>query len=100
MGIPWQKGNGWCVFVALSCLLILSFLKVREIVLMLFLKTWKYANGCWIGILFTFVGLQGGIIVSSKSSLVELGSLDCPYNLITARLAELYLLIRFDVRGR
>ena len=42
-----------------------------------------------IGIFISFVGLQGGgIIVSSKSSLVELGSLTVPRKLPIRRLRQ------------
>lgn len=45
---------------------------------------WQKAMAAGIGIFISFVGLQGGgIIVSSKSSLVELGSLTVPTTWIT-----------------
>ena len=65
MGIPWQKAMAG-VFVASVLFTILSFLKVREIVINAIPKDLKYA-----------------IIVSSKSSLVELGSLTVPTTWIT-----------------
>lgn len=72
------------VFVASVLFTILSFLKVREIVINAIPKDLKYAMAAGIGIFISFVGLQGGgIIVSSKSSLVELGSLTVPTTWIT-----------------
>jgi len=57
---------------------------VREIVINAIPKDLKYAMAAGIGIFISFVGLQGGgIIVSSKSSLVELGSLTVPTTWIT-----------------
>ena len=45
---------------------------------------WQKAMAAGIGIFISFVGLQGGgIIVSSKSSLVDLGSLTVPTTWIT-----------------
>ena len=83
MGIPWQKAMAG-VFVASVLFTILSFLKVREIVINAIPKDLKYAMAAGIGIFISFVGLQGGgIIVSSKSSLVELGSLTVPTTWIT-----------------
>ncbi|MCB7112307.1 NCS2 family permease, partial [[Eubacterium] rectale] len=56
----------------------------REIVINAIPKDLKYAMAAGIGIFISFVGLQGGgIIVSSKSSLVELGSLTVPTTWIT-----------------
>ena len=83
MGIPWQKSMAG-VFVASVLFTILSFLKVREIVINAIPKDLKYAIAAGIGIFISFVGLQGGgIIVSGKSSLVELGSLTVPTTWIT-----------------
>lgn len=83
MGIPWQKAMAG-VFVASVLFTILSFLKVRGIVINAIPKDLKYAMAAGIGIFISFVGLQGGgIIVSSKSSLVELGSLTVSTTWIT-----------------
>ncbi|MBB1079899.1 NCS2 family permease [Limosilactobacillus sp. STM2_1] len=83
MGIPWQKAMAG-VLVASVLFTILSFLKVREVVINAIPKDLKYAMAAGIGIFISFVGLQGGgIIVASKSSLVELGSLTVPTTWIT-----------------
>lgn len=83
MGIPWQKAMAG-VFVASVLFTVLSFMKVRELVINAIPQDLKYAMAAGIGIFISFVGLQGGgIIVASKSSLVELGSLTVPTTWIT-----------------
>lgn len=62
----------------------LSFLKVREIVIDAIPKDLKLAMAAGIGIFIAFVGLQGGgLVVASKTSLVEIGSLAVPTTWLT-----------------
>lgn len=83
MGIPWQKAMAG-VFVASVLFTILSFLKVREIVINAIPHDLKLAISAGIGIFIAFVGLQGGgLIVASKSSLVQMGSLTVPTTWLT-----------------
>ncbi|MDM7517104.1 NCS2 family permease [Lentilactobacillus sp. TOM.63] len=83
MGIPWPKAMAG-VFVASVLFTILSFLKVREIVIDAIPKDLKLAMAAGIGIFIAFVGLQGGgIIVASKTSLVAIGSLTVPTTWLT-----------------
>ncbi|WP_054654316.1 NCS2 family permease [Lentilactobacillus kisonensis] len=83
MGIPWPKAMAG-VFVASVLFTILSFLKVREIVIDAIPKDLKMAMAAGIGIFIAFVGLQGGgIIVASKTSLVAIGSLTVPTTWLT-----------------
>ena len=57
---------------------------------------WQKAMAAGIGIFISFVGLQGGgIIVSSKSSLVELGSLTVPTTWITIFVIFLIAILMF-----
>ncbi|XVK19395.1 NCS2 family permease [Pediococcus pentosaceus] len=78
MGISWQKAMAG-VFIASVLFTILSFLKVREIVIDAIPKDLKLAMAAGIGIFIAFVGLQGGgLVVASKTSLVEIGSLAVP----------------------
>ncbi|MCT6652891.1 NCS2 family permease [Lactiplantibacillus plantarum] len=83
MGIPWQKAMAG-VFVASVLFTILSFMKVREIVINAIPKNLKMAMAAGIGIFIAFVGLQGGgLIVANKSSLVAIGSLTVPTTWLT-----------------
>jgi AGZA family xanthine/uracil permease-like MFS transporter len=59
MGISWQKAMAG-VFIASVLFTILSFLKVREIVIDAIPKDLKLAMAAGIGIFIAFVGLQGG----------------------------------------
>ena len=70
MGIPWEDAMAG-VLVAAVLFTILSFLKVREIVIDSIPQDLKYAMAAGIGIFISFVGLQGGgLIIANKSSLV------------------------------
>lgn len=92
MGISWQKAMAG-VFIASVLFTILSFLKVREIVIDAIPKDLKLAMAAGIGIFIAFVGLQGGgLVVASKTSLVEIGSLAVPTTWLT--ILE-YLLLLF-----
>lgn len=83
VGIPWQKAMTG-VFVASVLFTILSFLKVREIVINAIPHDLKLAMASGIGLFIAFVGLQeGGLVVASKSSLVTLGSLEVPTTWLT-----------------
>ncbi|UQB01578.1 NCS2 family permease [Pediococcus pentosaceus] len=83
MGISWQKAMAG-VFIASVLFTILSFLKVREIVIDAIPKDLKLAMAAGIGIFIAFVGLQGGgLVVASKTSLVEIGSLAVPTTWLT-----------------
>lgn len=83
MGISWQKAMAG-VFVASVLFTILSFLKVREMVINAIPKDLKLAMAAGIGIFIAFVGLQGGgLVTASKTSLVEIGSLTVPTTWLT-----------------
>ncbi|WP_054732676.1 NCS2 family permease [Secundilactobacillus similis] len=83
MGIPWEKAMAG-VFVASVLFTILSFLKVREIVIDAIPKDLKLAMAAGIGIFIAFVGMQGGgLIVADKSSLVAIGSFTVPTTWLT-----------------
>lgn len=78
MGIPWEDAMAG-VLVASVLFTILSFLKVREVVIDAIPQDLKYAMAAGIGIFISFVGLQGGgLIVANKSSLVGIGSFTVP----------------------
>ncbi|WP_304056806.1 NCS2 family permease [Levilactobacillus namurensis] len=83
MGIPWEKAMAG-VFIASILFTILSFLKVREIVIDAIPSDLKMAIASGIGIFIAFVGLQGGgLVVANKSTLVAMGSLTVPTTWLT-----------------
>lgn len=83
MGIPWQKAMAG-VFVASILFTLVSFFKIREIVIDAIPQDLKYAMAAGIGIFIAFVGLQGGgLVVASKTSLVEIGSFTVPTTWLT-----------------
>lgn len=83
MGIPWQTAMAGVV-VASVIFTLLSLFKIREIVIDAIPHDLKLAMAAGIGIFIAVVGLKGGgIVVASKSSLVELGSLTVPTTWLT-----------------
>ncbi|WP_040533153.1 NCS2 family permease, partial [Ligilactobacillus pobuzihii] len=83
MGIPWQKAMAG-VFVASVLFTILSFFKIREVVIDAIPQDLKYAMAAGIGIFIAFVGLQGGgLVVADKSSLVAIGPFTEPTTWLT-----------------
>jgi AGZA family xanthine/uracil permease-like MFS transporter len=78
MGISWQTAMAEIV-IASVIFTIISIFKIREIVINAIPNDLKLAMAAGIGIFIAFVGLQeSGLIVGSKSSLVQIGSLTVP----------------------
>ncbi|WP_456061829.1 NCS2 family permease [Bacillus niameyensis] len=74
MGVPWETALAGVV-VASLLFFIISFMKIREIVIDAIPHDLKLAMSAGIGIFIAFVGLQGGgIIVKEDSTLVTIGS--------------------------
>ncbi|ALB29535.1 NCS2 family permease [Companilactobacillus heilongjiangensis] len=83
MGIPWQTAMAG-VFASSILFLLISVLKLREIVIDSIPRDLKLAMAAGIGLFIAFVGLQGGgLVVASKSTLVEMGSLTVPTTWLT-----------------
>ena len=83
MGIKWQTALAGVV-VASIIFTILTFFKIREIVINAIPHNLKLAMAAGIGMFIAFIGLQGGgLVVASKSSLVQLGSLTVPTTWLT-----------------
>ncbi|MFD1471946.1 NCS2 family permease [Companilactobacillus mishanensis] len=83
MGIPWQTAMAG-VLVSSVIFLIISLLKIREIVIDAIPHDLKLAVAAGIGIFIAFVGLQGGgLITASKSTLVTMGSFTVPTTWLT-----------------
>lgn len=78
MGIPWQTAMAG-VFMSSILFLLISVLKLRELVIDSIPHDLKLAMASGIGLFIAFVGLQGGgLVTASKSTLVEMGSLTVP----------------------
>ncbi len=74
MGYPWQVALA-AVFVEGVIFIILSVTKFRTAVINAIPISQKYAIGAGIGLFLTLIGLkEAGIIVSSKATLVTLGT--------------------------
>lgn len=83
MGIPWQTAMAG-VFISSILFLILSLVKLREIVIDAIPHDLKLAMAAGIGIFIAFVGFQGGgLITGSKSTLVAMGSFTVPTTWLT-----------------
>ncbi|GAQ02444.1 guanine permease [Companilactobacillus farciminis] len=83
MGIPWQTAMAG-VFMSSILFLLISVLKLRELVIDSIPHDLKLAMAAGIGLFIAFVGLQGGgLVTASKSTLVEMGSLTVPTTWLT-----------------
>ncbi len=83
MGIPWQQAMGG-IFIASILFTLVSFFKLREIIIDAIPQDLKYAMAAGIGIFISFVGLQGGgIIIADQSSMVSIGSFKEPTTWLT-----------------
>jgi len=83
MGIPWQAALG-AVFISGILFLLLTFLKVREILLEAIPAGLKYAIASGIGLFIAFIGLQqGGIVVKDPVTIVTMGNLTSTHALLT-----------------
>lgn len=83
MKIPWQTAMAG-VFISAVLFMVLTFFKVREIVINAIPRDLKLAIAAGIGLFIAFIGLhQGGLIVSNPATMVALGSLATPTTWLT-----------------
>lgn len=83
MKIPWQTAMAG-VFLSAIIFMILTFFKVREVVINAIPRDLKLAIAAGIGLFIAFIGLhQGGLIVSNPATMVALGSLATPTTWLT-----------------
>jgi adenine/guanine/hypoxanthine permease len=83
MGIPWQTALG-AVFISGILFLILTFARIREVILDAIPLSLKYSIAAGIGLFISFIGLQeGGIIVGNPVTMVSMGKLLSPPALLT-----------------
>lgn len=83
MKIPWQTAMAG-VFISAILFMVLTFFKVREIVINAIPRDLKLAIAAGIGLFIAFIGLhQGGLIVANPATMVSLGSLAVPSTWLT-----------------
>ncbi len=98
MGIAWPTALG-AVFLSGVIFVILTFLRVRELIIDAIPPGLKFAIPAAIGLFITFIGLtQAGIVVKDPGGgIVSLGDLHSPPVLLS--LAGLLIILFFMVRG-
>ncbi len=78
MGYSWQVALG-AVFISGVCFLLLTFLKVRQLIIYAIPDSLKLATAAGIGLFIALIGLkESGIIVAHPATLVSLGKLSTP----------------------
>lgn len=83
MKIGWQAALG-AIFVSGVVFLLLTFVKVRELIIDAVPESLKLAIACGIGLFITFIGLQSsGIITANPATLVTLGNIKSPAVLLS-----------------
>jgi len=81
-GVPWQTALGM-VFVSGTLFLVLTFVKVREMIINAIPESLKLSISAGIGLFIAFIGLQhAGIVAAHQATLVTLGDLSAPSTLI------------------
>lgn len=82
MGISWETALTG-VFVSGILFVILSMLKIRELIINIIPKDLKHAIAAGIGFFIAFIGLKNaGIIIGSKATFVTIGDLKSPHTLL------------------
>lgn len=75
MGVPWQVALTG-VFISGILFVILSLMKIRELIINMIPKDLKHAIAAGIGFFVAFIGLKNaGIVVLSESTIVTIGDL-------------------------
>jgi len=100
MGYSWQFALT-AIFLEGVIFILLTVTKVRELIVNAIPVTMKNAIGVGIGLYIAFIGLKNaGVIVSSESTSVTLGSLTDPATLLAlAGLLLTSILVVLKVRG-
>jgi AGZA family xanthine/uracil permease-like MFS transporter len=74
-GINWQVALG-AVFISGICLILLTLLRFREVIINSIPDDLKIGIAAGIGLFITFIGLvQGGLVTAHPGTLVQLGNL-------------------------
>ena len=84
MGVPWPVALGM-VFMASLIFIILTLVRVREMIIDAVPACLKEATACGIGVFIAFIGLKNaGLIAADPATLLRLGDLAQPIPLIAA----------------
>ncbi len=96
MGYSWQVALG-AVFISGVCFLVLTFIRVRQMIVYAIPDSLKLATAAGIGLFIALIGLkEAGIIVANSATLVSLGQLARP----NAYMTVLGLIIMGTLMGR
>ncbi len=96
MGYSWQVALG-AVFISGVCFLVLTFIRVRQMIVYAIPESLKLATAAGIGLFIALIGLkEAGIIVANPATLVCLGELAKP----NAYMTVLGLVIIGTLMGR
>ncbi len=100
MGYPWQTALG-AVFISGVLFLVLTFLKIRQLVVDSIPNSIKLATAAGIGLFIAFIGLQNAALVKGNpQTLVTLGQFTQPSALLTLfGVMVIAALMQLKVRG-
>ncbi|MEJ2051563.1 MAG: NCS2 family permease, partial [Calditrichota bacterium] len=100
MGYPWQTALG-AVFISGMLFLMLTFLKIRQLVVDSIPNSIKLATAAGIGLFIAFIGLQNaGLVKGNSQTLVTLGQFTQPSALLTLfGVMVIAALMQLKVRG-
>lgn len=100
MGVPWPIALG-IVFLSGSLLLLLTVVKIREMICEAIPEGIKYGIATGIGIFIAFIGLkEAGIVVSDPATFVTMGDLSLPPTILAiAGLLVTAILMARQIKG-
>jgi len=82
MGVSWQTALG-AVFISGVIFLLLTFFRVRELIIDAVPDALKYSIAGGIGLFIAFIGLQqAGLVARNDATLVALGDIRTPWALV------------------
>ncbi|MEE9504563.1 MAG: NCS2 family permease, partial [Thermodesulfobacteriota bacterium] len=100
MGVPWPIALG-IVFLSGSLFLLLTLVKIREMIFDAIPEGIKYGIATGIGIFIAFIGLkEAGVVVSNPATFVTMGDLSAPPTLLAiAGLLVTAILMARQIKG-
>jgi len=100
MGLSWQAALG-AVLISGVVFVILTFLRIREMIINAIPESLKYGIAAGIGLFIAFIGLvQAGIIIKSPGGIVSLGNLhSSPVILAIIGVLVIAILLSLRIKG-
>ncbi|TDX50970.1 NCS2 family permease [Orenia marismortui] len=100
MGFSWQEALG-AVFISGIIFILLTFTKVRQVIINSMPETLKLSVSAGIGLFIAFIGMQNsGIVVNHGATLVTLGDLTEPATILAiVGLIITGILMAKDIKG-